>query len=125
LALRATDRKTGLVVSSGENISRIVPVREGKVVDEAFRALNIGGSQVSSYLEKLMSEKGQNISTNVEHNLPRKSTVLFLLIQTLRANQHQMLMLKDLLTCRMVESSTGKREIHGSRNLVSTFTYFN
>jgi actin, other eukaryote len=62
LALFATKQNTGLVIECGDGACFAVPVNEGSVVREAVRKMDIGGKDISSFLLKLLQERGYSLS---------------------------------------------------------------
>ena len=65
LALYSSARTTGTVVSSGHSITHIVPIYEGHVIQHAVTSLEIGGADITRYLRKLLSERGNDLPLNV------------------------------------------------------------
>ena len=61
LSLYSVGRTTGLVVDSGHMSSQIVPIHRGQVVTPAVASLEIGGSHLTGYLMKLLSESGYSL----------------------------------------------------------------
>ena len=61
LSLYSVGRTTGLVVDSGFESSQVVPVHKGQVVTPAVASLEIGGSHLTGYLMKLLSESGYSL----------------------------------------------------------------
>lgn len=64
LALYATEKTNGLVLSSGEGISNVIPIYEGFAVPHAIQMINISGSDVTEYLRRLITERGYKFSTS-------------------------------------------------------------
>eukprot|EP01083_Nonionella_stella_P130899 397394_1 len=65
LALYASGRNTGIVIQSGHDHTRVVPVSEGYVVPNAITQLDIGGQQITEYLEKLLIENNKELFNKV------------------------------------------------------------
>ena len=65
LALYATEKTNGLVLSSGEGISNVIPIYEGFAVPHAIQMINISGSDVTEYLRRLITERGYKVSSVV------------------------------------------------------------
>mmetsp|Transcript_8491 Transcript_8491/g.12501 ORF Transcript_8491/g.12501 Transcript_8491/m.12501 type:complete len:321 (-) Transcript_8491:74-1036(-) len=56
LALYANGSTTGCVVDSGYDITSIVPIYEGYVLQHATRSINLGGIDITKYLRRLLVE---------------------------------------------------------------------
>ncbi len=56
LALLASGRRTGMVLTSGAHATRAVPVREGATLSEAVIQLELGGEDLTDYLAELLKE---------------------------------------------------------------------
>ena len=54
LSLYASGRKTGLVVDSGGDVTRTVPVLEGHAIPNAIQKIFIGGNTVNEYLSRIL-----------------------------------------------------------------------
>eukprot|EP01083_Nonionella_stella_P260427 888001_1 len=59
LALYASGRTTGIVLSSGYSVTQAVPIYEGYVISDAVLQLDVGGADITEYLRKLMIMKSQ------------------------------------------------------------------
>ncbi|XP_046844993.1 actin-related protein 5-like [Xenia sp. Carnegie-2017] len=51
------ERKNALVISSGYQVSHILPVVNGKLDSKSCKRINVGGSQVVAYMQKLLQLK--------------------------------------------------------------------
>jgi actin len=58
LSLYSSGRNTGLVVNSGEGLTCAVPVYEGCSMPHATRRLDIAGGELTEWLERILSERG-------------------------------------------------------------------
>jgi len=58
LSLFSTGRTTGVVVDSGEGVTSTLPVFEGFALSHSFRQMDIAGSDITSYLKKVLVERG-------------------------------------------------------------------
>uniref|UniRef100_A0A7S1ZHT0 Actin n=1 Tax=Ditylum brightwellii TaxID=49249 RepID=A0A7S1ZHT0_9STRA len=56
LALYANGSTTGCVVDSGYDVTSIVPIYEGYVLQHATRSINLGGIDITKYLRRLLVE---------------------------------------------------------------------
>uniref|UniRef100_A0A7S2TMT5 Actin n=1 Tax=Lotharella oceanica TaxID=641309 RepID=A0A7S2TMT5_9EUKA len=58
LALYAFGRSTGVVIDSGMNMSRVVPVYEGYHLPHAVNYLNLGGKDVTDHMVEMYTASG-------------------------------------------------------------------
>lgn len=73
LSLYSSGRTTGLVLESGHSVTHAVPVIEGYTSLESIIQLNVGGSDLTDYLTKLLSKKWSlTLSTPEERNVIEK-----------------------------------------------------
>jgi len=63
LALFSVGKTTGLVVDSGYECTRVVPVYEGLPFLYAVRSMPIGGWHVTRCLQQLLNERGYRLTT--------------------------------------------------------------
>ena len=71
LALFASGRTTGMVFSSGDDVSHTMVIYEGYVLPTTVLRLDIGGRHVTQYLSKLLTEKGSTLGINNEIEIVR------------------------------------------------------
>ena len=76
LALLASGRRTGLILSSGHGSTYSVPMYEKVVQKDAIRKVNIGGKHVTDYLTKLISEQDSKhkhaLNSKIAEDIKRK-----------------------------------------------------
>jgi actin-related protein len=58
LSVYSTGRKTGLVLESGDAVTRAVPVYEGHVIPHAVEQSFVGGRYITDYLQLLLTHAG-------------------------------------------------------------------
>ena len=63
-SLFASGRSTGVVVDSGHSASHVVPIWEGYSLGHYSEKVNFGGADVTSYLTRLLREKGLPFSSH-------------------------------------------------------------
>ena len=66
LSLYATGRMTGCVISSGENVTDIVPICENYVNNQAIQKIELAGQDITKFLQKLMRQAGYPLITEQE-----------------------------------------------------------
>eukprot|EP00009_Paramoeba_aestuarina_P014406 CAMPEP_0201535490 /NCGR_PEP_ID=MMETSP0161_2-20130828/59182_1 /ASSEMBLY_ACC=CAM_ASM_000251 /TAXON_ID=180227 /ORGANISM="Neoparamoeba aestuarina, Strain SoJaBio B1-5/56/2" /LENGTH=375 /DNA_ID=CAMNT_0047940709 /DNA_START=41 /DNA_END=1168 /DNA_ORIENTATION=+ len=66
LSLYASGRLTGIVVTSGQDITHTVPIYEGCTVRHAIQHSDVGGKELTHYLAKLSTERGYSYKTSSE-----------------------------------------------------------
>ena len=69
LALHASGQKTGLVLTSGDGLTQIVPVYDGYPFPHAIMKLDIAGRDLTEYMMKLLTERGYAFTTPAERKV--------------------------------------------------------
>ena len=72
LSLIASGRLTGLVVHTGSNVTRIVPIYLGYWLPHAILREYVGGNDVTSNLIEMLSKRGHSFSTPAEKEMVRR-----------------------------------------------------
>ncbi|CAC5374557.1 ACTC1 [Mytilus coruscus] len=65
-------RGSAIMLEIGDGVTHIVPVCEGYCIQPAIKRLNLGGSDLTSYLQTLLHEKGHNFVTTGDFEIVRE-----------------------------------------------------
>ena len=69
LALHAMGKRSGIVIDSGYESTRIVPVHQGQAIRDAVYTLKVGGVHLTDFLVRIMSERGYSLTTSAERDI--------------------------------------------------------
>eukprot|EP01083_Nonionella_stella_P192390 711195_1 len=70
-ALFASGRTTGLVVDIGYGVTHTVPIYEGHSVQNAVMRLDVGGRDLTTHLNRMLTERGYSFITTAEREMVR------------------------------------------------------
>jgi actin-related protein len=71
LSLFSTGRTTGVVAEIGEGLCQIAPVYEGYHIPMAAARLNLGGCDVTDFLQQMLHQQGYNFASFSERRIIR------------------------------------------------------
>lgn len=69
LAIYSAGQTSGLVLDSGHGITHAVPVNDGFAIQHAVTRLNFAGNSLTTYLQKLLAERGYSLTTTSDQQV--------------------------------------------------------
>ena len=77
LSLLASGRTTGVVIDSGASVTHTVPIFEGFAETHAIQRLDLGGCDITKYLEKIIVERGYSFPIRSEIACTMKESLCY------------------------------------------------
>jgi actin-related protein len=71
LCLLASGKTTGIVIDSGYEVTRMIPVYEGYTIKNAILSMDVGGKHLTDHLKKLLNEHGHTFNSYKDHQIVR------------------------------------------------------
>lgn len=71
LSLYASGRTTGVVLDLGHDVSNVVPIHEGEVIQKSIKSVELAGNVLTKHFCDLLGNKGYSFITRTERDIVR------------------------------------------------------
>lgn len=74
MALLASGRRSGVVLDCGESVTHAVALYEGSVITHSIKSLDLAGSELTTYITKLLRERYDYLTWDICKHIKEKNT---------------------------------------------------